>query len=92
MTGQGPHRVGVVVFDGVQLLDVSGPVDVFDAATRRGAHYTVQLIGWRSTQVRTSSGVRLTADTTLDEAGPVDTLVLTGADDLSALPDTADVR
>ncbi|SIR62715.1 GlxA family transcriptional regulator [Micromonospora avicenniae] len=92
MTGQGPHRVGVVVFDGMQLLDVSGPVDVFDAATRRGADYTVQLIGWRSVQVRTSSGVRLTADITLDEADPVDTLVLTGADDLSALPDAADVR
>ncbi|MGS2615806.1 GlxA family transcriptional regulator [Micromonospora sp. LZ34] len=87
-----PHRVGVVVFDGVQLLDVSGPVDVFDAASRRGAGYTVALLGWRSAQVRTSSGVRLVADTTVDDAEPVDTLVLTGADDLSALPGTADVR
>ncbi|MET8044366.1 DJ-1/PfpI family protein [Micromonospora sp. NPDC005215] len=86
------HRVGVVVFDGVQLLDVSGPVDVFAAASRHGADYSVRLLGWRSAQARTSSGVRLIADATLDEAGPVDTLVLTGADDLSALPDPADVR
>ncbi|MEV4198977.1 GlxA family transcriptional regulator [Micromonospora globbae] len=92
MAGARPHRIGVVVFDGVQLLDVSGPVDVFDAAARRGAGYTVELIGWRSAQVRTSSGVRLAADRTLDEADAPDTLVLTGADDLSALPDAADVR
>jgi transcriptional regulator GlxA family with amidase domain len=92
MTRPRPHRIGVVVFDGVQLLDVSGPVDVFDTARRRGADYSVRLLGWLSMQVRTSSGVRLTADTTLDEAGPIDTLVLTGSDDLSALPDQADVR
>ncbi|MEE6260774.1 GlxA family transcriptional regulator [Plantactinospora sonchi] len=86
------HRVGVLVFDGVQLLDVSGPVDVFTGATQRGADYTVTLLGWRSESVRTSSGVRLAADLTVAEATPVDTLVLTGADDLTALPAADDVR
>jgi transcriptional regulator GlxA family with amidase domain len=87
-----PHRVGVVVFDGAQLLDVSGPVDVFHEATRRGADYAVTLLGWQSTQVRTSAGVRLTADTTVRESPAVDTLVLTGADDLTALPGTDEVH
>ncbi|MEV4721787.1 helix-turn-helix domain-containing protein [Micromonospora noduli] len=86
------HRVGVLVFDGVQLLDVSGPVDVFSGATRRGADYAVALLGWRSDSVRTASGVRLSADTTVAESTPLDTLVLTGAEDLTALPDAEDLR
>jgi putative intracellular protease/amidase len=30
------HRIGIVVFDGVKLLDVAGPSEVFSEATRMG--------------------------------------------------------
>jgi len=80
------HRVGIVIFDGAQLLDATGPAEVFAAATAMGANYDVSLIGWSSDVVRTSSGVRIVADERLETALPVDTLVVTGADDLSLLP------
>ncbi|MDJ0107528.1 AraC family transcriptional regulator, partial [Rhodococcus erythropolis] len=33
------HRVAVLVFDGVKLLDVAGPSEVFAEANRGGANY-----------------------------------------------------
>ena len=80
------HRVGVLVFDGAQLLDVSGPVDVLAAARARGAGYAVTLIGWPHAEPVTSAGVRLRCDATADGAGRLDTLIVTGADDLTRLP------
>ncbi|RJQ80344.1 GlxA family transcriptional regulator [Pseudonocardiaceae bacterium YIM PH 21723] len=79
-----PHRVGVLVFDGAQLLDVSGPVDVL-----AGADYQVSLIGWPHKQPVTSSGVRLHCEGTGDR---LDTLIVTGADDLSRLPGAAEAK
>ena len=38
------HRVGIVVFDGLTLLDASGPADVFHHADPTGEHYQVQFI------------------------------------------------
>jgi transcriptional regulator GlxA family with amidase domain len=37
------HRIGIVVFDGVKLLDVAGPSEVFSEANRMGAHYELTL-------------------------------------------------
>jgi transcriptional regulator GlxA family with amidase domain len=37
------HRIGIVVFDGVKLLDVAGPSEVFSEANRMGAHYEMTL-------------------------------------------------
>ncbi|GAA2790577.1 GlxA family transcriptional regulator [Saccharopolyspora taberi] len=69
----------MVVYDDAQLLDVAGPVEVFDAATRfLGGGYRVRLASAGGGQVRTSSGVRLTADLDLATADPPDTLVVAG--------------
>lgn len=81
------HRVGVLVFDGAQLLDVSGPVDLL-----AGAPYDVTLIGWPHAVPVTSAGVRLHCDATIDTAGRLDTLIVTGADDLTRLPDDTEAR
>lgn len=83
------HQIGMVVFDGVQLLDVAGPVDVFAAANKFGADYAVRLIGWDRCTIWTSSGVGLLAEVTADAAEPVQTLIVTGGDDLARLPDPA---
>ncbi|MFI5980555.1 GlxA family transcriptional regulator [Streptomyces sp. NPDC051555] len=78
------HRVVIVAFPGVELLDVTGPAEVFSVASRvaeaqhRG--YTVQIATADGGPVRTSSGVRLLADLRLDEVtGRVDTLLVSGA-------------
>ncbi|MBG6136511.1 GlxA family transcriptional regulator [Longispora fulva] len=78
------HRVVIAVFPGVELLDVTGPAEVFSVAShvigagRRGYH--VEIAATNAGAVRTSSGVRLVADLTLaDVDGHVDTLLVSGA-------------
>ncbi|GIE95999.1 GlxA family transcriptional regulator [Paractinoplanes rishiriensis] len=67
------HHVQIVLFDGVQSLDVTGPLEVFHYA--RGYRVTTASIGGAA--VRTSSGLRLTPDEALAEP-TVDTLVVPG--------------
>jgi transcriptional regulator GlxA family with amidase domain len=56
------HPVAVLVFDGVQLLDVTGPVEVLTTANTYGARYDVHLVSATSADIRTSAGVRIGVD------------------------------
>ncbi|MFF4340915.1 GlxA family transcriptional regulator [Kitasatospora sp. NPDC001540] len=77
------RRVVIAVFPDVDLLDVTGPAEVFALAGRESggrAGYRVELAGPADGLVRTSAGVRLAVDLTFDQvAGPVDTLLVPGA-------------
>ncbi|WP_167151904.1 DJ-1/PfpI family protein [Streptomyces sp. MBT27] len=81
------HRVVIAVFPDVDLLDVTGPAEVFALANREtGGHagYEVCLAGPTAGEVRTSAGVRLVADLSFAEVGRrVDTLLVPGAVDLT---------
>ncbi|MFD5896236.1 GlxA family transcriptional regulator [Streptomyces sp. NPDC060366] len=57
-----PRTVVVVAFDGVQLLDVTGPAEVFTTANMFGARYDVRIVSPDGADVRTSSGVRVGVD------------------------------
>jgi len=80
-------RVALLVFDGVKLLDVAGPAEVFGDSGR----YAVVLCSPDGAGVRTSTGVRLAVDARADEVGPVDTLLVPGSDDFPATPTPPDV-
>ncbi|MER7416468.1 GlxA family transcriptional regulator [Micromonospora peucetia] len=76
-----PRLVAVAVFDGVELLDVAGPMQVFSAATRFSgpADYEVCLVAAGRGLVRTSAGTPLFADRSWRELGPdIDTLIVPG--------------
>ena len=81
------HRVVIAVFPDVDLLDVTGPAEVFALANREGedaACYEVLLAGPHEGPVRTSAGVRVLADRTFDEIDTaIDTLIVPGAVDMS---------
>ncbi|MFC8535924.1 GlxA family transcriptional regulator [Streptomyces sp. NPDC057249] len=81
------HRVVIAVFPGVDLLDVSGPAEVFALANRVSEgrdRYEVRLAGPEAGEVRTSAGVRLLTDLTFGEVGrEVDTLLVPGAVDVT---------
>ncbi|MFF3013251.1 GlxA family transcriptional regulator [Streptomyces sp. NPDC057939] len=81
------HRVVIAVFPDVDLLDVTGPAEVFALANRETAGragYRVRLAGPAAGEVRTSAGVRLLADLSFDEVGEqVDTLLVPGAVDMA---------
>lgn len=59
-------KVAIVVFDGVQALDVAGPMDVFAEANTFLApeqHYQVTLVGMHSGSVRCANGLELKVET-----------------------------
>ncbi|MFE2252998.1 DJ-1/PfpI family protein, partial [Streptomyces lavendulae] len=67
------RNVLVVLYDGVQSLDVTGPVEVFAAAGRcpggRGG-YAIRTVSPGGTPVRTDSGLTLVPDGDLEGARP----------------------
>lgn len=84
------RRIGIVVFDGVTLLDVSGPAEVFRLAGASSRHYETTLVSAAGGAVRSSSGIVLAETVAAAELGPVDTLIIAGGDNLAdAQPDPA---
>ncbi|MEV0750054.1 DJ-1/PfpI family protein [Streptomyces sp. NPDC050273] len=76
--------VVIVLFDGVDLLDVTGPPEVFSLARREtdeAAGYEVVLAAETTAPVTTAAGVRILPDLTFDDlaARSVDTLLVPGA-------------
>lgn len=80
------RRVAMLGFDGLQILDVTGPLEVFSLASRllleqgraRVPPYEVLLAARRPGPVASSSGLALVADCGWDRLGPVDTLLVSG--------------
>jgi transcriptional regulator GlxA family with amidase domain len=78
--GQGQHRVAVLVYAGVKLLDVAGPADVFSEANRLGTDYLVQLVSPTGADVVTSIGIKLVVDLSPGDVTAADTLLVAGGD------------
>ena len=80
------RRIVVVAFDGVQSLDVVGPVEVFTRGGElAGERYAVELVGPEAGASVTSSGMSWTVGRALRSVrGPVDTIVVAGGDGTAA--------
>jgi transcriptional regulator GlxA family with amidase domain len=76
------HRVVVLAFEGVQSLDITGPVEAFSVATRYfGGEYAIELVTPDGGPARASSGLSLNADrAAADVRGPIGTLVVAGGE------------
>ncbi|MFJ8792597.1 GlxA family transcriptional regulator [Streptomyces sp. NPDC102462] len=73
------RTVLVVLFDGVQSLDVSGPVEVFTGAESCSAGtYRIRTASLDGAAVRTSSGLTLVPDHSLGEVPDPHTLLVPG--------------
>ena len=69
----------VVLFDDVQSLDVTGPVEVFAGAeTRAPGTYRIRTASLDGSPVRTSSGLTVVPDTALADAPAPHTLLVPG--------------
>jgi transcriptional regulator GlxA family with amidase domain len=76
-----PRTVVVPIYDGVDLLDVAGPLEVFTVADRvaGGGQYELVLVAAAAGPVRTFGGVSLVADRCFSDAPPaIDTLLVPG--------------
>jgi transcriptional regulator GlxA family with amidase domain len=76
------NDVAILAYDGVQLLDLTGPIEVFEAARERGADYRVLVASPDGGDVMAGSRTRLGADCAFAELPrPIDTLVVPGSAD-----------
>lgn len=84
------HRVGLVVFDGMTMLDASGPAEVFRLAGTERDAYNLTFISPHGGQVRSSSGIEIHSrpSTRVDV---VDTLLVAGGENLVDEPLPADL-
>jgi transcriptional regulator GlxA family with amidase domain len=65
------HRVAIAIHEGVQALDVAGPVDVFAEANGfvgQGDGYQTVLVASSCAPLRASNGMKISADLTFHEA------------------------
>jgi transcriptional regulator GlxA family with amidase domain len=82
-----PRRVVVLAFEGVNAVDVSGPVEVLStAALVSPPGYSIEVLAPHADPVPTTSGLLLAPHGTLaDCTGPIDTLIVTGGEGNRAL-------
>jgi transcriptional regulator GlxA family with amidase domain len=73
----GTDRVVVVVLPEVNLLDLTGPVQVFDAATQRGAEYRVEFVA-EAPEATSAQGLRLANLHPLPNLEPGDLVLVPG--------------
>ena len=78
----------ILVFAGVQSLDVSGPLEVFnavqrllEASARDARGYEIRIVSSDGAPLATSSGMTIVPHAALQEVrGPLDTLIVAGGD------------
>lgn len=80
------HRIGVVVFDGVTLLDASGPAEVFHLADPVGEHYELVFVSAAGGTVRSSSGIAMAGTIAAADTGAFDTVLVAGGQRLVDSP------
>ncbi|MGH3726158.1 MAG: GlxA family transcriptional regulator [Mycobacterium sp.] len=78
--------VAIVVFDGMKLLDLAGPAEVFAEANRFGAHYRLVVVSVDGGDVETSIGSPFSVTKTIDSIESADTVLVAGGDVLIGRP------
>ncbi|MDR1808705.1 MAG: DJ-1/PfpI family protein [Propionibacteriaceae bacterium] len=82
MVDLGLRQVSLVLFDGFELLDATGPLEVFGQV---GDRVGVTLVGPRSGPVASSQGIRLMADVAYAGAPAPDIVLVPGGSGTRAL-------
>lgn len=85
-----PRTIAILAMPGVQLLDVSGPLDVFAEANVQAAReaYRLRVVAGVPGEIVSSSGIRLVPDRVIGDpmSEPIDTLLVAGC------PNAAEAR
>lgn len=92
-TSTSPHHVVMLCYPDTEVLDITGPLDVFAHCARwlelkrmaRAPVYKIELVGLKAGSFVTSSGMRLVAERSYRDVTSADTLLIaggTGCDDV----------
>jgi transcriptional regulator GlxA family with amidase domain len=79
------HKVTALVFDGMKLLDLAGPMEVFAEANRFGARYVLEVRSTNGQPVSSSIGLPVPVDGAADRARGVGTVLVVGGDELASV-------
>ncbi|GGU48185.1 GlxA family transcriptional regulator [Lentzea flava] len=74
------REIVFVLFDGMKMLDVTGPAEVFSEANLVGGDYSIRYVAASGEPVMTSVGIRLPVDGTPDDVVAADTVIVSGGD------------
>ncbi|MEU0885359.1 GlxA family transcriptional regulator [Lentzea sp. NPDC005914] len=85
------RKIVFLVFDGMKMLDVTGPAEVFAEAGLAGADYTIGYVSASGEPVMTSVGIHLPVDSTADDVAKADTVIVSGGDKLAREPIPTDL-
>jgi transcriptional regulator GlxA family with amidase domain len=80
MARSGKLTVGVLVFEGVKLLDAVGPAEVFAEANQTSGKYRLWFVSPDGSDVMTSVGTRLAAHSDAEGAPALDVLIIPGSE------------
>ncbi|MEA5444711.1 DJ-1/PfpI family protein [Gammaproteobacteria bacterium AB-CW1] len=90
--GEPSAGVGILVFDGVEVLDFAGPFEVFSVTRRSGesrldgqSPMPPRLLSSGRREITATGGLRVTADASLEDAAGLDALVIPGGYGVRAL-------
>jgi transcriptional regulator GlxA family with amidase domain len=82
---KGTKHIGIIGFDGVNAVDLVGPLEVFanagrsDFASKRSkGAYELHVVGVSRAPFKTESGIQFVPDQALSDAPPMDTLIVPG--------------
>ena len=80
------RTIDVLLFEGVNLLDISGPVQAFtSASTQEHARYKIRFVSLDGAPVHACCGLMLTPKAILDQNSPSDDLLIPGGIGIDAL-------
>jgi transcriptional regulator GlxA family with amidase domain len=80
------NRVTALVFDGMKMLDLAGPFEVFAEAAKFRARYELSVRSSDGRPVKSSTGVRVPVDGPVSSATEVGTALIVGGDALPTAP------
>ncbi len=79
-------RIVIVTFQTAQILDVTGPLEVFSSASRflPSVHYRTEVVTVAGGSVTASCGLEFASSPIREVRGPVDTVMVAGGADMDA--------
>jgi len=74
------RQIGVLIFDGIKMLDFVGPSEVFAEANQYNGNYDLHFVSADGKDVTTSIGIKVSASVTVADAPHFDILIVPGSE------------
>jgi len=86
------RRIGILLFDGVKMLDFVGPAEVFVEANQRVDGYELVMLSHDGADITSSMGLRVGVHAAAADGGQFDTVIIPGSEFAPGVYDDAAVR